>query len=622
MQGIRPFRIAAVALLLACGLPAQGEPIPFASGRWVAVNGEVGEIDGRPYRTGSAYLPNIAFENGVIEYDVMLDGSRGYPGITFRATSLHDYEHLYMRPHAGLRTDGLQYAPAFGPGSDWQLYHGPGYTASIAMPTGRWIHIRVEILGRRARVFYDGGAEPVLVIDDLKHDPVAGPVGFRSAPDFSARFADFQVTKTDDLDFPPLVEPLRPRGLVAEWEVSQSFKTTDVDASGYPGAELMEQIDWKTAGSEPSGLLNISRTARRSSGGQGDVAFARLILQAAKQETRKFSFGYSDYVTVFLNGQPLFSGNNAYRSRNADHPGVISLDDQVYLNLQKGENELLFAVAETFGGWGLMGQDNEDDFVHPDLEQVWRLEQGNRFPESVVYDPLRGELYVTNYFQGGNEFISRVSLEGEVLQRSWIGGLQRPTGLCLDGNRLWAVQRGGLVEVDVDKGAIVKTYPVPGSFFPNDVTIDDHGSVYVTDTEGQKIHRLHDGVFEVWLEGPDVRRPNGILFDNGRLLFGQSADGCLQAVNLADKSVQTICSLGEGANIDGIRPDDHGGHIISDFGGRVYHLSKAGTLTQLLDTTASGATAADLEFIPELSLLIVPGLDDNRLTAYRFSGLE
>jgi hypothetical protein len=28
-------------------------------------------------------------------------------------------------------------------------------------------------------------------------------------------------------------------------------------------------------------------------------------------------------------------------------------DDAVFLPLRPGENELLFAVAETFGGWGL-----------------------------------------------------------------------------------------------------------------------------------------------------------------------------------------------------------------------------------------------------------------------------
>jgi sugar lactone lactonase YvrE len=369
-------------------------------------------------------------------------------------------------------------------------------------------------------------------------------------------------------------------------------------------------------------LLNISRSAQRSAGGQGDVVFARTILTADQNESREFSFGYSDYATVFLNGQPLFSGNNAYRSRNADHPGVISLDDQVYLNLKKGENELLFAVAETFGGWGLMGQDNSDDYMCPNLKQTWRLEQGNRLPESALYDAERQVLYVTNYFQGGNEYLSRVSLDGEVLQKTWISGLRRPTGMCLDDDRLWVVQRGSLVEIDIDAGRIIKAHPIPGAIFPNDVTRDSKGFLYVTDTEGSKIYRFHEGEFEVWLEGPNVRRPNGILAEKDRLLFGHSNDGCLQEVSLKDKSVRTVYNFGEGANVDGIRPNGQGGHIIADFGGRIYHLPKNGSPIEIMNTTASGATSADLEFIPDLELLIVPGLYDNRLTAYRFSGVE
>ncbi|MBU8871864.1 MAG: SMP-30/gluconolactonase/LRE family protein [Gemmatimonadales bacterium] len=617
----RTLQILLVVLITGTGVSVSGEMVPFDSNQWVGVNGELGDYIGQQCRTGSAYLPHIAFKNGIIEYDVLLDGSRGYPGITFRATSMKHYEHIYIRPHAGLRGDGMQYAPAFGPGSDWQLYHGEGNTASIEMPADRWIHIRVEILDRRARVFYDGGLEPVLVIDQLKHEPVEGPVAIRSAPNTSARFANFKVTKTDDLDFPPVPATWHPRGLITEWELSQSFKLGDVEGSAYPNQEVMKQIDWQTATAESNGLLNISRFAQRSPNGEGDVVFARLILEADRRETRKFSFGYSDYVTVFLNGEPLFSGNNAYRSRNNDHPGVISLEDQVHLHLKEGKNELLFAVAEGFGGWGLMGQDNEADYFHPNLTRTWRLEQGNRMPESVVYDSRRGVLYVTNYFQGGNEFISRIGMDGEVLQKSWIGNLQQPTGMWLENDRLWVVQRRHLAEIDVEQGKILETHPIPGAVFPNDVTVDQSGNVFVTDTAGNKIYRFHEGEFEVWLEGPEVRKPNGILVEKGRLLFGNSEDGCLQEVNLADKSVRTLISLGQGANIDGLRPDGNGGFIVSAFQGMIYHVAGNGALTEILNTTSSGNTSADLEYIPEKELLIVPGLFDNRLTAYKFTGI-
>ena len=173
--------------LLACLLPilfwapasadpdAASEIIDFNSERWVRPAADVVEYMGRTCLIGSAYLPGIAFENGVIEFDLALDGSRGYPGITFRATSPASYEHIYVRPHAGLRTDGMQYAPAFGRGSDWQLYNGPGYTSAVEMPAGEWIHVRIEVMG------LDGHAADGCKVWFTLPPPPAGPRFSRSS---------------------------------------------------------------------------------------------------------------------------------------------------------------------------------------------------------------------------------------------------------------------------------------------------------------------------------------------------------------------------------------------------------------------------------------------------------
>jgi sugar lactone lactonase YvrE len=616
-------RLSVLTLVCGCAAlftatKAHAEIIDFASDRWVRPAGEVVEHMGRTCLIGSAYLPNIAFKNGVIEFDVALDGSRGFPGITFRATSPVAYEHLYLRPHAGLRNDGMQYAPAFGPGSDWQLYNGPGYTTSVEMPAGEWIHVRVEIKDRRARVFYGEAEEPALVITDLKHEPVAGAVGIRSTPDPTAHFSNFSVTKTDELDLGPEPQPFFPRGLVKEWEISRPFKATDVDASVYPDAALRERMAWRIVPTEPTGLLNLSRHVDRSVNGEADLLFARVFLEAEKAESRRFSFGYSDFVTVFLNGQPLFSGNGSYRSRSADYAGIISMEDALHLPLQRGRNELLFCLVETFGGWGLMGQDNDDDFFGDGLRELWRHEVGNRLPESVVHDPRRDVLYVTHYFRGGNEFISRVSTDGRLLEREWITGLNRPTGLVIHDDRLWVVDRQALVEIDIEAGAILHRHPIPEAGFPNDVAFADDGTAFVTDTRAHRIYRFRDGEFEPWLEGEEVRSPNGVLVDGDTLLFGTSDDGRLQRVDLAAGRVETVARLGDGANLDGLRADASGNYLVSDFGGRIFRVTPEGEVTKLLDTTASGARSADFEFVPQANLLVVPGLFDNRLTAYHY----
>lgn len=615
-------RFAIIALLCAIATVVSAETIPFDSDQWVGLSGQVEEFEGKLCRTGSAYLPNIGFENGVIEYLVWLDGSKGYPGVTFHVAGPGSYEHVYLRPHAGLRSDGLQYAPAFGPGSDWQLYHGTGYTASVEMPAGRWLPVRIEVLGKRARVFIGErgeGDEPDLVIDDLKHEPIAAPVGIRSAADNSARFADFRVTRTDDLTFPPPAPRPRPaRGLVTEWELSRAFELADVDMAAYPNRALLDQAGWQTVPTEKYGLLNIARHAQRSTRGQGNVAFVRATLHANEAGLHPYTFGYSDYLTVCLDGVPLYTGDNSYRSRSEDFAGVIALGDQLHLPLKQGDNELLLMVAETFGGWGVMAQDNEADFLAAGLTELWSHGAGNRLPESVVYDSQRDVLYVSQYFRGGGEYLSRVAPDGTILEREWITGLRRPTGLVLDGDRLWVVQRTGLAEIDVAEGRILVQYPVAGAAFPNDAALGPAGELYVTDTAGGRIWRVENGQATVWLEGPEVGQPNGICWHEGKLLYGTAGDGLVRRVDPATREITTLCELGAGLNVDGICPDGGGGLIVSGFEGRVVRRAADGAMTLLMDLSSSGGRTADLTYVPQKKLLVVPGLYDNQLTGYRY----
>ena len=74
----------------------------------------------------------------------------------------------------------------------------------------------------------------------------------------------------------------------------------------------------------------------------------------------------------FINGKLLFSGDNSYRSRSLRYLGVMTLDhERLALPLVKGDNELIVAVSESFGGWGVTGRfDSLDGLVlepaHPE----------------------------------------------------------------------------------------------------------------------------------------------------------------------------------------------------------------------------------------------------------------
>ena len=262
------------------------------------------------------------------------------------------------------------------------------------------------MLGKRARVFYGEGTSRIWWSTTSNHDVRKGPVGILSARNMSACFSNFRVTVTDDLDFGPAPDVRVPRGMITDWELSQVFKATEVDIDVYPPQELLKSIEWRRVSTEPGGLLDVSRYARRSVTGEADVVLLKTNIEADRGGLRQYAIGYSDVVTVFLNGRPLFTGNASYRSRSQNFAGIISPSDVLHLPLKRGENELLIALAESFGGWGLIVQDSEDDLLPPGGKLLWRASVTFRIPESVIYDAEREVLYVTNYFCGGDEFIS------------------------------------------------------------------------------------------------------------------------------------------------------------------------------------------------------------------------
>ena len=79
------------------------------------------------------------------------------------------------------------------------------------------------------------------------------------------------------------------------------------------------------------------------------------VAMLTAEELRKMFVGYSDLVTVYLNGRPIYSGNNALSFREESHLGLVNADsDAVFLPVEKGDNELVLAVTEFFGGWAFM----------------------------------------------------------------------------------------------------------------------------------------------------------------------------------------------------------------------------------------------------------------------------
>ena len=598
------------------------EVVSFDSDRWqLGPASRIEEFMGQKALTltGTAFLKDLEFENGVVEVDLAFKEGRLFPTIIFRRQDEANYEEFYVRPHKSGQPDALQYTPVFNGLSAWQLYYGEGCTNAWTFSPNEWIHIKLEVAGIQARIFIGEGKSPALVINDLKHGRKKGGLGLKvTGPLGLAYFADFKYRHDDSLKFDPPVKTETPLGMITEWKLSQAYEYNHLDLKSYPPQDILNNVEWKSVNSEPRGLVNVSRYIRKGPVVPG-IVMARTTISADREKLMELQFGYSDLVGIFLNKRLLFWGYSVFQSRDPFFQGRVGLFDSLFLPLEKGDNELLLVLAESMGGWGFMCRDGSAVYQDKSLRELWTLSHELSYPETVLYDRDRDILYVSNYISDGPQFISKIKLNGEIENREWIKGLIQPTGMAIHKNKLFVVERANLVEIDINSGEIIKRHAAPSPGFLNDIAVDSEGHIYISDGQRGQILKFSSGQFSTWKSGAELIQVNGLHCANGKLYAGFSSDASLRSVDLSSGEITTVARLDPGAIVDGIETDEKGNILVSDYNGKVYSVSPEGHKTLLLDSTGPKHYCANFAYIPKKNLLIIPTLSDNRIMAFRRS---
>jgi hypothetical protein len=262
-----------------------------------------------------------------------------------------------------------------------------------------------------------------------------------------------------------------------------------------------------------------------------------------------------------------------------------------------------------------------------EIVEKWTV-TGMSHPESVYFNKHQDVLYVSNIVgaptdKDGNGYIAKLSLDGRVLQQTWITGLNGPKGMVMDGKTLWVSDIDRLVEINTRTGTVTKFYDAPGAVFLNDTAVDEDGNVYVSDIATKKIWRLKNGVMSVWVDTP--QHPNGLLVRDNKLVvagFGYNLDadgntnplGNLFTVDLKTKAIK---DLGDGrpiGNLDGLERGRRGSYIVTDFNaGKLFRIQRDGSFTELADLEAA---SADLEVLDKGKTVIIPFLLADKVVAY------
>ena len=317
---------------------------------------------------GIAYLRDANFENGVIEFDVAAPTNLvSFVGLLFRLEDEENYELVYFRPHKSGLEDAVQYTPVFKGAGCWQLYSGQGFTAATVIPKEQWIHVRVEISQLGGSVYFNDSEKPVLIIEDLKRGGSHGAVGLWAFAN-GGHFSNFTYKASAAADGTKKAWSI-PAGIVPSWDLSESFDVKQRDIEAVPSPSEMKMMKWQRVDVEAPGMVVVDRYRKgpsvvpfflqpgeRTGKREGRrMVFARGVVYSDRDQKKKMSLGYSDEATVFLNSEAVFTGKSAFRFRDPGFLGIMNVEnDAVYLDLKKGRNEILLAVAEYFGGWGFI----------------------------------------------------------------------------------------------------------------------------------------------------------------------------------------------------------------------------------------------------------------------------
>lgn len=275
-------------------------------------------------------------------------------------------------------------------------------------------------------------------------------------------------------------------------------------------------------------------------------------------------------------------------------------------------------------GLSLIAHDVVSQNYH--LEKAWETEPVFSTPESAVFDAKRDLIYISNFntfprdFESADDFISVLDLDGNILKLKWISGLKAPTGITIYADQLYVVERDGISKYKIESGDFVEKIKIPSPGFLNDIAIDDDGVIYFTDTSPRKpeasiVYKCWEGAIDSVSDIP-INRSNGLLYDRRSLLVGNSGDQSLKKIDLETKEVTNVARLDTGI-IDGIKHFKNDYYIVTLWEGRIYLVKPGGEVNELLDLRGSNIKTADIEFIPELNLLVIPTFDNNRVIAYR-----
>ncbi|ODN67216.1 PQQ-dependent sugar dehydrogenase [Methylophaga muralis] len=247
--------------------------------------------------------------------------------------------------------------------------------------------------------------------------------------------------------------------------------------------------------------------------------------------------------------------------------------------------------------------------------------EGLVMPESAIAHP-DGRVFVTEIGEFGKQGDGKVTIVNtDGSTETLVDGLNDPKGIDMFNNILYVADVDQLVKISLDgqHEVIVEADGFPGKpVFLNDVEIDGHGNIYVSDSGDDD--GKHAGIYLINTEGKvseiinaksGIKRPNGLLMDGyNKMLVADFGTGDLFQLDIAAAKATKVNSGFGGA--DGLVRDTDGFLYISDWAnGKVWQLNEPKATPQLI--TDEYESAADIALSADGKHILMPDMKAGKL---------
>lgn len=321
------------------------------------------------------FLKDYTFGNGTIEFDVELSGA-GFPGINFRMSSDDkNGENFYIRSFGPVQPEirtTLQYAALIDGMSIWDLTDE--YQSGAVIFQEKWNHVKLVISGKQMRAYVNDMRKPALVVPELEGRRDSGGISLTG----NVIYANLVIK-------PGATEGLSPKAgynstsndtrYLRNWLVSSPHdfpfgKEVILPLPSMYGTlratELPDSTTkWSEIHAESRGIINLNRIYGHKEKDARRFAWIKTTIESDTVQDRTLSFGFSDEVWVFLNGQILYVDKNYFGTPEQKSKGRCTIENTSFkLPLKEGKNEIMIGLANYFYGWGIIARLDDTEGIH------------------------------------------------------------------------------------------------------------------------------------------------------------------------------------------------------------------------------------------------------------------